>query len=130
MRACRTASIRPSELRRSVASISAVGSASALRVHGIAQRIVQRRGEACERRVAGAQQRDAPARAGRRHESAVQAGEQAGAHERRLAAARDADDREEALAGEPRDELVALPVASEEKVRLVLLVRAQADERD
>ena len=78
--------------------------------------------------MAGAYQRDAPRRAGLRHQPAVNRGQQAGAYERRLAAPRSADDGEKARATKTREQFVGLPLVPEENVVFLCLEGAQAGE--
>ena len=68
----------------------------------------------------------APGRAGAGHEPAVQRRPQPAVDQRGLAAARGADDREEAVARELVDHPVDLALAAEEQVLLVLAERPQA----
>jgi hypothetical protein len=56
-------------------------------------------------------------------------GDEARAHERRLAAARPADDREEPRRSKPPEQVVGLAFAAEEEVLLVGFERTQSGER-
>jgi len=61
--------------------------------------------------------------------SAVEMGQQAGAHQRGFAAARGADHRQQAAAAERAQDVLALPLAPEKQVRVVGFERAQPRER-
>src|SRR5205085_1750438 len=84
------------------------------RAEGVAR--VERPGEVTDGVIAGTHQDDAPGRAGLAHHSANQCRQQPGAHQRRLAAARRADHRQEARALELLDQAFDLIFASEEEM--------------
>ncbi len=90
---------------------------------------VERARQVADRRVPGAQDGDPPARAGARHVAAVERRDQSGPHQRGLAAARTADDREEAIAAQPPQQFVDLPLAAEEQVVFVRFEGPQAGKR-
>ena len=79
--------------------------------------------------MTGSHDGDAPGRAGLRHQAPVERGHQSRAYERRLAAARRADDGEEARPLESPEQFFALAVAPEEEVRFGGFKGAQAGER-
>ena len=81
--------------------------------------LVECAGQVADRVGAGAQIGHAPVTATAGHEAAVQPWQQAGANQRRLAAARRADDGQEARQAQPAQQLDALFVAAEEQVGLV-----------
>ena len=81
-----------------------------------------------DRVVLRPQGRDPPVRAGAGHEAAFERRQQPGPHERGLAAAGGAHHGEEAPAGEAAHQLVALPVAAEEEVGLLLHEGPEAGE--
>ena len=85
-------------------------------------------GQIADRVAAGTQERDAPARSGLRHVAAVQRGDQPGADERGLAAARRADDAQEARVPQAAEQIVDLLLPAEEQVVLVGLEAAQTRE--
>ncbi len=70
--------------------------------------------------------RHAPRRSGGGHQAATQRGLESAIHQRRLAAARGADDRQEAVGRELVDHGVDLALATEEEVLLALVERTQA----
>ena len=102
------------------------------RVESLGERILRPRHEHAaqliQRPLAGAQQQTPPARATRQDASGERR-KQAGAKHRRLAAARRADDAEEAGADEPGDELGDEPLAAEEVVGIHRLEARQTLER-
>jgi hypothetical protein len=75
------------------------------------------------------QRRDAPAGTGTRHEAALQRRDQPRSHQRRLAAARGADDGDEAGGPEPADERIGVGLAAEKEMLLVGLERPESGER-
>ena len=79
--------------------------------------------------VLWSQDGDSPVRTGTGHEAALQRRQQPGPHERRLATAGGADDGQKPPAGQAPHQLVALPIATEEKVRLLLHEGPKARER-
>ena len=79
--------------------------------------------------AAGAENHHLPGRAGLGHGAAVQLGDHAGPHQRRLAAARGADDRQESVRSQQLQERRGLLLAAEEQVVLVAAKRAEAGKR-
>ena len=102
------------------------------RVEGLGERILRSRHEHAaklvQRPLAGTQQQTPPALAARQHSSG-EGRKKAGAEDRRLAAARRADDAEEAGADEAGDELGDEPLAAEEVVGIDRLEARQTLER-
>ena len=82
--------------------------------------------EILQRRAAGAEVDDLPARAGLGHEAELERVEQAGADQRRLAGARGAQHREEAGRRQPVDHRVGAVLAAEEQVGFLAPEGAQA----
>ena len=82
-----------------------------------------------DRVVLRPQCRDAPVRPGAGHEAALERRQQPGAHQRGLAAAGGAHDGEEPPARQAPHQFVALPVAAEKKIRLLLHEGPKARER-
>src|SRR5262249_43789342 len=75
------------------------------------------------------QEDDFPGRAGPRHRAAVQLGDHAGPHQRRLAAARGADHGQESVRAQQLQERRGLLLAAEEQVVLVAAKGAETRER-
>ena len=102
------------------------------RVEGLGERILRSRHEHAaklfQRPLAGTEQHAPPALAARQHSSG-EGRKEAGAEDRRLAAARRADDAEEAGADEAGDELGNEPLASEEVVGIDRLEARETLER-
>ena len=102
------------------------------RVEGLGERILRSRHEHAakllQRPLAGTQQQTPPALAARQ-DSSGEGREETGAEDRRLAAARRADDAEEAGADEAGDELGDEPLAAEEVVGIDRLEARQTLER-
>ena len=97
------------------------------REHGaaLAVELAGRAAELAQRVLAGADQRLRPVGASGQ-DSAGEGGQQAGPHDRRLAAARRADDREQRRADEPRDELGDELLAAEEVLGVLGAERREA----
>ena len=79
-----------------------------------------------QRRAAGAEVDDLPARAGLGHEAELERVEQSGADQRRLAGSRGAQDREEAGRRQPVDHRIGAVLAAEEQIGLLAPEGAQA----
>ena len=88
--------------------------------------VVERRRHAADGILARPERCDTPAGSRLHHEPAVQGRNETRADQRRLAAARGADDREEASGPEAPQEVVHLALAPEEQVVLVRLEGPQA----
>ena len=82
--------------------------------------------EILQRRAAGAEVDDLPARAGLGHEAELERVEQAGAHQRRLAGARGAQHRQEAGRRQPVDHRIGAVLAAEEQIGFLAPEGAQA----
>ena len=102
------------------------------RVEGLGERILRARHEHAaqlvQRPLTGTHQQTSPALAARQ-DSSGERREQPGAEDRRLAAARRANDAEEAGADEPGDELGDEPLTAEEVVGVDRLEAREALER-
>ena len=82
-----------------------------------------------DRAAAGPKNHHLPGRAGLGHGAAIKLGDHAGPHQRRLAAARGADDRQESVGSQQLEQSGSLLLAAEEEVVLVAAKRAQAGKR-
>ena len=92
-------------------------------------RMIERLGQAADRVFARPADRHAPARAGGHHEAALKRGNQTGANQRGLPAARCADDRQKPVRAKAADQVVRLLFPSKEEVILLRLVGTQPRER-